>query len=439
MAGATALQEHSAGTDTVHRACACGGSGADCSCAEATEEHREEPTGTLSRQVGQAGRAAHRDDLQAGVRAALASPAIALPRAMRADAETRLGADFDAVRVHAGLAARNSARSLAALAYTSGTHIVLGGDQSMLVGDPGRELLLHELTHVVQQAEGAIPRSSAGGGLRVSDPSDAHEQEAERVARAGFRRPPDTSLAFVGGSSEHPASVPQVQRLVGALSCTAGTASAPPDPRTLLSAIDAEAMAMAQQLATAYGADTAAAAGGGPAAPSASLQAYQTHFGLPPASAGGALNRITGQVRPSQQIALREELQIVSRRFALVARLFSQNLRYSCGAGRIDLAGGCADDCATNNGDAFTCRESSGIGLCPSFWTGHPSNTARAAILIHEAFHMIWGPNSPRGQGEIGDETLTGAGRNFDVAGCWEALVDDIFAVDSGASCPAIP
>jgi hypothetical protein len=80
-----------------------------------------------------------------------------------------------------------------------------------------------------------------------------------------------------------------------------------------------------------------------------------------------------------------------------------------------------------------------GIGLCPSFWTGFADNTARAAIIIHALFHTILGPSEPRRVGEVGDETQRGPGRNFNVAGCYEFLVDDVFGTDSGASCPAIP
>jgi len=42
----------------------------------------------------------------------------------------------------------------------------------------GRELLAHELTHVVQQRGAPVT-----GEMRVSEPGDALEREAERVAR----------------------------------------------------------------------------------------------------------------------------------------------------------------------------------------------------------------------------------------------------------------
>lgn len=45
-------------------------------------------------------------------------------------------------------------------------------------GSGGRELLAHELTHVVQQRVAPVT-----GEMRVSDPGDALEREAERLAR----------------------------------------------------------------------------------------------------------------------------------------------------------------------------------------------------------------------------------------------------------------
>jgi hypothetical protein len=39
-------------------------------------------------------------------------------------------------------------------------------------------MLAHELTHVVQQRNGPVDGAEAGGGIRVSDPSDRFEREA---------------------------------------------------------------------------------------------------------------------------------------------------------------------------------------------------------------------------------------------------------------------
>ncbi|WP_316528452.1 eCIS core domain-containing protein [Kitasatospora brasiliensis] len=100
-----------------------------------------------------------------------------LDRATRSDMEARLGADFSDVRVHDDSAAKASAARIGARAYTSGNHIVVGD------GGMDRHTLAHELTHVIQQRQGPVAGTDNGSGLRVSDPSDRFEREAEANAR----------------------------------------------------------------------------------------------------------------------------------------------------------------------------------------------------------------------------------------------------------------
>ena len=69
--------------------------------------------------------------------------------------EPRFGHDFSQVRVHSDAQAAESARELNALAYTIGPNIVLGRDSPAPDTLGGRQLLAHELAHVVQQATGA--------------------------------------------------------------------------------------------------------------------------------------------------------------------------------------------------------------------------------------------------------------------------------------------
>ncbi len=70
------------------------------------------------------------------------------------------GFDFSQVRVHADAKAAESARAVNALAYTVGQDVVFGVGQYAPETGPGRRLLVHELAHVVQQAN--------DGNLRVS-------------------------------------------------------------------------------------------------------------------------------------------------------------------------------------------------------------------------------------------------------------------------------
>ncbi|MFI9004634.1 DUF4157 domain-containing protein [Streptomyces sp. NPDC053541] len=122
-----------------------------------------------------------------------------LDDATRTDMEARLGADFSDVRVHDDSAARASAAEVGARAYTSGNHVVLGD------GGTDRHTLAHELTHVIQQRSGPVAGTDNGDGLKVSDPSDRFEREAEANARR----------ALSGPAPAGPAVAPPVQRTTG--------------------------------------------------------------------------------------------------------------------------------------------------------------------------------------------------------------------------------
>ncbi|MGW4896744.1 eCIS core domain-containing protein [Kitasatospora sp. NPDC004240] len=102
---------------------------------------------------------------------------------LRQEMEGRLGADFSDVRVHTGADAAASAAGIGARAYTSGSHVVLGP------GGADKHTLAHELTHVIQQRSGPVAGRDDGGGLRISDPSDRFEREAEANATRVMRAP----------------------------------------------------------------------------------------------------------------------------------------------------------------------------------------------------------------------------------------------------------
>lgn len=393
----------------------------------------ERAADTAAGQAQQAPAAAYRGPASQGnstvpriVGEVLGSSGTPLDTGTRSVMESAFGHDFSRVRIHTDQRAASSARAVGALAYTAGPNVVFAAGQYAPSESQGRHLLAHELAHVVQQPAGhTVPTT-------LSSPGDALEQAADRAARAAVSGQSVGSLDRADSSAAG-----RLHRMIGRLDCTAAVASAPADPRAELADIDSQARNMAQQLGTDLAADAATVRGGIPASPSPTLQAFIDHFGLPPAEGTGFLNRLTGEVRPSQEVAAGEEVQILSRRFALVARIFGDSIHYSCGDGPVDLGGGCTPDCSS--ADAWSCRGTSGVALCPPFWTGYADNTARAAILIHEAFHIIWGLSEPRGVGEIGDETLRGPGRNFDAAGCYEFIVDDVFGTDSSAGCPPIP
>ena len=83
----------------------------------------------------------------------LASPGQPLDPATRAFMEPRFGHDFSTVRVHADARSSESARAMQARAYTHGQEVVFGAGQFAPETNPGKNLLAHELTHVVQQSD----------------------------------------------------------------------------------------------------------------------------------------------------------------------------------------------------------------------------------------------------------------------------------------------
>jgi hypothetical protein len=88
-----------------------------------------------------------------------------------------LGDSLSDVRVHTDDGAAALARSVSARAFTVGSDIFFGPGEYQPATDAGRELLTHELVHVVQQRGAAH-----SGPLTVSQPGDALEREAEDFA-----------------------------------------------------------------------------------------------------------------------------------------------------------------------------------------------------------------------------------------------------------------
>jgi hypothetical protein len=73
----------------------------------------------------------------------------------------RFGQDFTGVRVHADARAADSARALNARAYTVGRDVVFAPGQYQPATTSGRQLIAHELAHVVQQSSADAPRFQA--------------------------------------------------------------------------------------------------------------------------------------------------------------------------------------------------------------------------------------------------------------------------------------
>ncbi len=97
----------------------------------------------------------------------------------RAQLEPAFGASFGGVRVHADGQADTLNRALSARAFTTGQDIFFKHGEYNPGSSGGRELLAHELTHVVQQNGSQVQTK-----LTLGAPGDRYEQEADSVARA---------------------------------------------------------------------------------------------------------------------------------------------------------------------------------------------------------------------------------------------------------------
>jgi hypothetical protein len=106
-----------------------------------------------------------------------------LDSGVRRHMEGAFGADFSGVRVHTGAQANTLNHSLSARAFTTGQDIFFREGAYQPGSTVGRELLAHELTHVVQQNGDQVRRK-----MSVSQPGDAHEAEAEHMARTVMQR-----------------------------------------------------------------------------------------------------------------------------------------------------------------------------------------------------------------------------------------------------------
>ncbi len=321
------------GDAQLQRKCAtCGGAsgGAKAKCAACEAEERG-----LQRKADAATRSAGTPTLASGAGAPL-------PCDVRSFFEPRFGRDFGAVRVHADAQAAASARSLNALAYTSGRDIVFGDGQYAPGTESGRRLLAHELAHVVQQA-GA---SAATGTAAPRNPTAAASSVGVRVQRLVRR-----SLVVGCGPGQNPFAA---DRRASEL---------------LTNAVDRIDTARAERPADAADPDVVAIG-----------NAMHTAFRLNPASDDNW-----------NLPAPRFGLPLIRRRLE-AARDYIDSVvfTYNC----CTVGGACPATCGTCTATetAFVCGgDTSIITLCPLFWTRPGGVRERGRVLAHEVLHIIFG------------------------------------------------
>jgi hypothetical protein len=143
----------------LRRKCACEGSGSECSeCRKKSEEKlqlkaQSPVTPTEAPPI---------------VHQVLRSPGQRLDDETKSWAETAFQRDFGHVRIHTDDRATSSAAAVGAVAYTVGNHLVFGANRYQPSSIPGRQLIAHELTHVLQQ----------GGNAALVQRQPAHEATA---------------------------------------------------------------------------------------------------------------------------------------------------------------------------------------------------------------------------------------------------------------------
>ena len=111
-----------------------------------------------------------------------------LPKEVRSFMEPRFDSDFGDVRIHTGSESAQLNRSLNARAFTQGTDIYFNEEGFDGGSSAGKELLAHELTHVVQQTG---PRNLQ----RSANPDQAGETKQDgEVGRAKTGPQPEKEL-----------------------------------------------------------------------------------------------------------------------------------------------------------------------------------------------------------------------------------------------------
>ncbi len=104
--------------------------------------------------------------------------------------EPRMGYDLGNVKIHTNGKAAESAQSINALAYTSGNNIVFNTGQYSFDTDNGKRLLVHELTHSIQQNAGGAEKK-----VQKYDMDNAPYGDPQRDAALRNQAIPETPVA----------------------------------------------------------------------------------------------------------------------------------------------------------------------------------------------------------------------------------------------------
>jgi Domain of unknown function (DUF4157) len=169
----------------LQRNCPCGGTPGPTGECEACRQKKLQRAANHPSSLSP-----HPSEVPPIVHEVLRSPGQPLDAQTRAFMEPRFGYDFSQVRVHTDPRAAESARAVDALAYTVDRNVVFGVGLYQPTTPTGRNLLAHELTHVIQQKD----QVGSPNTIEVGVADDSFEQEADQHAAAAVEGPTDVSV-----------------------------------------------------------------------------------------------------------------------------------------------------------------------------------------------------------------------------------------------------
>lgn len=193
----------------LQRKCACGdSSGLTGECGECSKKQ------VLQRQSANQSEPSTVPPI---VNEVLRSPGQPLDPLTRALMEPHFGHDFSLVRVHTDEQAASSAQAVSALAYTVGNDVVFGAGQYAPRDLIGRQLLAHELTHVVQQKNNSKFQLKLAVGTQDSE----QERQADAYSKNVTDGSQQTGVALsLGADSEQSGECKDGHWVVGYDGCS---------------------------------------------------------------------------------------------------------------------------------------------------------------------------------------------------------------------------
>jgi hypothetical protein len=293
--------------------------------------------------------------------------------------ESRFGYDFTNVQIHNDSLAHQSSSDIQAKAYTHANHIAFASGQYQPQTNSGRELLAHELTHVIQQ-QGTSP-------ALVSREVDDSSVCSNKVDTAALPEP----LIFIELADMMAGAHLSMAILKLKLDMT--TTSGIPSGET--------------------------------------FDAYQNRFGDPQKVKGKFKDRFFGSLHDNMVDAQISEMKSLIKMLERVQSILDKGISYQCmGTSARKFGGVTFSKCKTD----VIAKASGGlhaIMICPDFWS---TTSDHGIVIIHELFHIAFGfgdhDKAPFAQ--TSTERLT-------EPQCYAGFVADVNKVNEGdISCPAI-